>query len=158
MVLPSFVRQALAGHDLTVYGDGSQTRCFAHVHDTVDAILRLLDSEDAVGRVFNVGSRDEISILDLARLVIERSASDAGIRLVPYHEAYDRGLRGARPAQAGHLGPARAHRLEPHPLDRRRDRRRDRLRAWIRHCPSRHERLCQRQRSPRLDRELKLAR
>ena len=64
MVLPRFVRQALTGEDLTVYGDGTQTRCFAHVGDTVDALVRLLDYDDAVGSVFNVGSDAEISIIE----------------------------------------------------------------------------------------------
>jgi UDP-glucose 4-epimerase len=92
MVLPSFVRQALTGCELTVYGDGRQTRCFGHVYDTVDAVMGLLDYNRAPGGVYNIGSDEEISILDLARAVIARSDSAAGIRLVPYHEAYGEGF------------------------------------------------------------------
>lgn len=92
MVLPRLVGQAMAGEDLTVYGDGTQTRCFAHVADVVDAILRLCDTQEAVGRTFNIGSPLEISILDLARRVIERTGSDSGIRLVPYEQAYGKGF------------------------------------------------------------------
>jgi UDP-glucose 4-epimerase len=92
MVLPRFVRQALAGEPVTVYGDGTQTRCFMHVHDTVEAILRLLASEAAQGQVFNVGSDDEISINELAERVIERADSTSEIRFVPYGEAYDEGF------------------------------------------------------------------
>ena len=83
MVVPSFVRQALAGQDVTVYGDGCQSRCFAHVQDTVRALLLLLDSEDAPGQVFNVGSSTEVTIRDLAERVISRAGSSSEIRHVP---------------------------------------------------------------------------
>ena len=92
MVLPRFVQQAIDGEDLTVYGDGTQTRCFAHVADVVDAILLLCDARGALGHTFNVGSPQGISILDLARRVIERTGSDSNIRLVPYEEAYGQGF------------------------------------------------------------------
>ncbi len=92
MVLPRFVRQALAGEDLTVFGNGTQTRCFAHVHDTVAGILALLDEDAAVGDVFNIGSGDETPIIELARRVIERSGSNAHVSLVPYGEAYGEGF------------------------------------------------------------------
>jgi UDP-glucose 4-epimerase len=92
MVLPGFVRQALAGEELTVYGNGVQTRCFAHVSDTVQAILLLLADDDSVGRVFNVGSSTEIAIIELARRVIERTQASSGIRLIPYDEAYADGF------------------------------------------------------------------
>lgn len=92
MVLPRFVSQALAGEHLTVYGDGTQSRCFIHVYDTVDAILRLADSEAALDGVFNVGSTSEITIRELAERVIERTGSPSGIRFVPYHEAYGDGF------------------------------------------------------------------
>jgi UDP-glucose 4-epimerase len=92
MVLPRFVRQAVTGQPLTVFGDGTQTRCFAHVHDTVDALVRLLDCEDAAGRVFNIGNDAEISIMGLARRVIARSDSDSEVHFVPYSEAYDEGF------------------------------------------------------------------
>ncbi len=92
MVLPRFVQQALAGEDLTVYGDGAQRRCFTHVRDTVDALERLIDCSEAAGAVFNVGSSVPISIVDLARKVIERTGSDSSIRLVPYEEAFAEGF------------------------------------------------------------------
>jgi UDP-glucose 4-epimerase len=92
MVVPRFVRQALHGEDLTVFGNGTQTRCFAHVHDTVNAILTLFEHDDAIGGVFNVGSSDEIAIVELARRVIERTGSNSKIQLVPYDEAYDEGF------------------------------------------------------------------
>lgn len=92
MVLPRLVRQAVTGDDLTVYGDGTQTRCFAHVADVVDAILLLCSADAAVGRTFNIGSPHGISILDLARRVIERTGSGSEIRLVPYEEAYGKGF------------------------------------------------------------------
>jgi UDP-glucose 4-epimerase len=92
MVVPRFVRQALSGAPVTVYGDGTQTRCFAHVYDTVEAILRLLDSEAVHGQVFNVGSDREISIYELAQRVIARAESTSEIRFIPYDVAYDEGF------------------------------------------------------------------
>jgi UDP-glucose 4-epimerase len=92
MVVPRFVRQALNGEDLTVFGDGTQTRCFCHVLDTVDALLRLLTSPWCVGEVFNVGSHNEISISALAELVIKLTGSSSGIRMVPYSDAYEPGF------------------------------------------------------------------
>jgi UDP-glucose 4-epimerase len=92
MVLPRFVRQAVTGQPLTVFGDGTQTRCFAHVHDTVEALVRLLDSEEAAGQVFNIGNPSEISIVGLARRVIARSGSSSEVHFVPYEEAYDEGF------------------------------------------------------------------
>jgi UDP-glucose 4-epimerase len=92
MVLPRFVRQALRGDDLTVYGNGTQSRCFTHVLDVVHGIVLLLDHERAVGRVFNVGADPETPIIELAGKVIERSGSASKIRLVPYQEAYDEGF------------------------------------------------------------------
>ncbi len=92
MVLPRLVRQALSGEDLTVYGNGTQTRCFAHVADVVDGVLLLLAADEAVGRTFNIGSANEISIIDLARRVIERTGSSSGISLIPYEEAYGKGF------------------------------------------------------------------
>ncbi|MER7503243.1 GDP-mannose 4,6-dehydratase [Nonomuraea pusilla] len=96
MVIPRLVRQAINGEPLTVFGDGSQTRCFAHVADVVEALLLLLDSDAAVGQTFNIGSAQEVSILDLARLVIEHTGSSAEIELVPYAEAYRRGFEDMR--------------------------------------------------------------
>jgi UDP-glucose 4-epimerase len=92
MVLPRLVRQAVRCEPLTVYGDGTQTRCFGHVADTVDAVVRLLDCDSAAGRVFNVGSDAEISILALARRVIGRSGSSSEVHFVPYEEAYEDGF------------------------------------------------------------------
>jgi nucleoside-diphosphate-sugar epimerase len=92
MVMPRLVQQALAGEDLTVFGDGTQTRCFAHVADVVDAILLLLGTEGAAGRTFNIGSPNEISITDLAERVIERTDSNSGIALIPYEDAYGKGF------------------------------------------------------------------
>ena len=92
MVLPRFVRQAVRDEPVTVFGDGTQTRCFAHVHDTVDGLVRLLDSDESAGRVFNIGNDKEISILSLARRVIAQAGSSSDVRFVPYDEAYDEGF------------------------------------------------------------------
>jgi UDP-glucose 4-epimerase len=92
MVLPRFVRQALAGEDLTVYGDGRQSRCFGHVYDVVRGILSVLDHPQATSRVFNIGCSVEMSILDLAQKVIERAGSSSGVTFVPYDEAYGDGF------------------------------------------------------------------
>jgi UDP-glucose 4-epimerase len=89
MVIPRFVSQALAGEPITVYGDGSQRRCFGHVSDVVRAVSRLMESDVAVGEVFNIGSHEEISILDLAHKVREKVGSDSEIIHVPFEEAYD---------------------------------------------------------------------
>src|SRR4051812_39583174 len=88
MVLPRFVRQALTGEDLTVYGDGNQSRCFGHVYDVVGGLLQLIDTDAAVGRPFNIGAPIETKIVELARRVIERTQSSSKIALVPYAEAY----------------------------------------------------------------------
>jgi UDP-glucose 4-epimerase len=92
MVLPRFVGQAIAGEDLTVYGDGSQSRCFSHVHDTTRALVMLMDEEGARGTAFNVGRSSEITILELAETVIEQTGSTSDIRMVPYEEAYGEGF------------------------------------------------------------------
>ena len=92
MVIPRFVQQALAGTDLTVYGDGTQSRCFCHLHDTVEALIRLLDAPSAVGDVFNVGAQNETSIKGLAELVIQITGSTSGVCYVPYEEAYEPGF------------------------------------------------------------------
>jgi UDP-glucose 4-epimerase len=90
MVLPRFVRQAVADQPLSVFGDGTQTRCFCHVADVVDGLLRLLDHETS-GQVFNIGSTEEISMLDLAHRVVGLAASASDIQLVPYEEAFEAG-------------------------------------------------------------------
>jgi UDP-glucose 4-epimerase len=92
MVLPRFIRQALNGDDLTVFGNGTQSRCFAHVLDVVHGIVLVHDDDRTAGRVFNIGSATEIPIVELARRVIERTGSRSRIRLVPYDEAYDDGF------------------------------------------------------------------
>nr|WP_113701591.1 GDP-mannose 4,6-dehydratase [Nonomuraea lactucae] len=92
MVIPRLVQQALTGQPLTVFGDGTQTRCFAHVADVVDALVRLLGTEAAVGQTFNIGSAEEVSILELAKLVIEHTGSASGVEMIPYHEAYQHGF------------------------------------------------------------------
>ena len=92
MVIPRFVKQALTGAPLTVYGDGRQTRCFTHVGDVVRALVRLVDEPRALGNVFNVGTTEEISILDLATRVQTVTGSSSTITFVPYDEAYDEGF------------------------------------------------------------------
>jgi UDP-glucose 4-epimerase len=92
MVLPNFAAQALTGEPITVYGDGSQSRCFGHVQDAVEALLRLLATPASVGQVFNVGSDEEVTILRLAEMVRDAAGSRSEIRLVPYDEAYAEGF------------------------------------------------------------------
>jgi UDP-glucose 4-epimerase len=92
MVLPNFVRAALAGEPLTVFGDGTQSRCFCHVKDTVGALARLIEHPQAVGQIFNVGSEEEISIGDLAGLVKTMTGSASPIQYIPYDEAYEQGF------------------------------------------------------------------
>jgi UDP-glucose 4-epimerase len=92
MVLPRFVRAALRGEPLTVYGNGAQSRCFTHVRDVVLALTGLAAHPEAPGRVFNVGSREELPIVELARRVIERSGSSSNIDFVPYDDAYGEGF------------------------------------------------------------------
>lgn len=92
MVLPRFVEQAMRGADLTVYGDGSQSRCFLHIADAVPALIGLLECDAAVGEIYNVGSPRVVRISDLAQLVIERTGSSSGIRHVPFDVAYEAGF------------------------------------------------------------------
>ena len=92
MVIPNFVRQALAGQPITVHGDGSQTRSFCHVRDVVGALLRLMDEPRAVGEVFNVGNSQEISIMALAERVRALTASGSPIVTIPYDQAYESGF------------------------------------------------------------------
>jgi UDP-glucose 4-epimerase len=89
MVVPRFVSQAVKGDPLTVYGDGSQSRCFTHVGDTVRAIIALMDCDTTVGEVYNIGSRNEITIRDLATRVRDRAGTNSPIIHVPYAIAYD---------------------------------------------------------------------
>jgi UDP-glucose 4-epimerase len=92
MVIPNFVRQALAGEPITVFGDGNQSRSFTHVTDVVDALLKLVVEPGAIGQVFNIGNTEEISIRALAERVKVLSGSDSAIKLVPYDEAYESGF------------------------------------------------------------------
>jgi UDP-glucose 4-epimerase len=92
MVIPTFVRQALAGRPITVYGTGEQTRCFGYVGDVVGALVSLMEKEEAVGQVFNIGSNEEVSILEVARRVKELTGSKSEIVFVPYDEAYEEGF------------------------------------------------------------------
>lgn len=92
MVVPRFIRQALGGEPITVYGDGSQRRCFCDVRDVVPAILGLAGHSDAPGRVYNIGGTEEVSIQELAERVVEMTGSDSQITKVPYSEAYAPGF------------------------------------------------------------------
>jgi len=92
MVIPTFVKQALAGRPITVYGDGKQSRCFGYVGDVVGALIKLMDHNEAVGNVFNIGSNQEITILKLAERVKELTQSESEIVFVPYDEAYEEGF------------------------------------------------------------------
>jgi UDP-glucose 4-epimerase len=92
MVIPTFVRQALAGRPITVYGSGEQTRCFGFVKDVVGALVSLMEKDEAVGEVFNIGSNEEVSINQLAERVRELTGSKSEIVRVPYDEAYEEGF------------------------------------------------------------------
>lgn len=92
MVLPTFVRQALAGHPITVFGDGTQSRSFTYVGDVVDALIKLVDQPRAAGEVFNIGSSEEISIRQLAEKVRALARSQSPIVLIPYDKAYESGF------------------------------------------------------------------
>jgi UDP-glucose 4-epimerase len=91
MVIPRFVKQALAGEPITVFGDGQQTRCFCHVHDVVPALVALLADESAYSKVFNLGSTEQTTIAQLAERVISATGSASTIAKVPYEEAYGDG-------------------------------------------------------------------
>jgi UDP-glucose 4-epimerase len=92
MVIPRFVRQALRGEPIQVYGDGSQSRCFCDVRDVIQAIAGLATSNDAVGRVYNIGSTEEVSIMQLAERVKALVGSASEIAVIPYSEAYPPGF------------------------------------------------------------------
>jgi UDP-glucose 4-epimerase len=96
MVVPRFVQAALAHQPIRVYGDGEQQRCFCNVRDVVDAIYRLSQTPQAVGQVFNVGSEEEVTIMELAQRVRRRTHSQSDITLVPYDEAYEAGFEDFR--------------------------------------------------------------
>jgi UDP-glucose 4-epimerase len=92
MVLPNFVRQALAGEPITVYGSGKQSRCFCDVRDSVESVIRLLATEQSVGEVVNIGTDQEVTIEQLAHLVKERTESNSAVTFVPYDQAYEPGF------------------------------------------------------------------
>jgi UDP-glucose 4-epimerase len=96
MVIPRLVKQAVHGQPLSVHGDGLQTRCFCNVQDTVRAVIALSSHPGAVGQIYNVGSRDEITILDLARRILTRAGSASTINLIPYEQAYAAGFEDMR--------------------------------------------------------------
>lgn len=92
MVIPRFVSMALAGDPLPVYGDGSQTRCFCHVQDAISALEKLIECDAAVGEVVNIGSTEEVTMLELAKRVKARSKSKSTIKKIPYSKAFGAGF------------------------------------------------------------------
>ena len=92
MVIPSFVRQALAGHPITVFGDGTQSRSFTYVGDVVRALIALIGEPKAIGQVFNIGNGYEITIGDLAEKVKKLTGSNSEIVRIPYDQAYESGF------------------------------------------------------------------
>jgi UDP-glucose 4-epimerase len=92
MVIPNFVQQALTGQDITVYGDGTQTRCFTHVSDVIEALIAIAEHPQAVGEVYNIGSDHEISMLELAERIKNLTESASNIVFVPYDQAYEEGF------------------------------------------------------------------
>ncbi len=92
MVVPRFVRAALSNEPLTIFGDGQQTRCFAHVHDVVEAVIAIAFSDKTIGLAINIGNNFEISILDLAKKIILEVSSNSDLEFLPYSEAYGAGF------------------------------------------------------------------
>jgi UDP-glucose 4-epimerase len=92
MVIPNFVRQALAGEPITVFGDGTQSRSFTHVADVVGALIALIHEPKAIGQVINIGNTEEVTIRELAERVRKQSGSNSLIKLIPYDEAYESGF------------------------------------------------------------------
>ena len=92
MVVPRFVKAALNNEPITIYGNGNQTRCFAHVYDVVDAVIAIAFAKNTIGKVINIGNNFEISINDLAKKIIEETNSTSQIAYVPYEEAYGEGF------------------------------------------------------------------
>ena len=92
MVLPSFVQQALSGSPITVFGDGTQSRSFTYVGDVVECLLKLVSEPKAVGQVFNIGNKEEVTILKLAEIVKSLTASASPIEFIPYDQAYEEGF------------------------------------------------------------------
>jgi len=96
MVVPRLIQQALSGSPMTVFGDGSQTRCFTNVRDVVEALVRIAAAPAAIGRVVNIGQPNEVSIEDLAELIRTITASSSTIEHVPYAVAYEPGFEDMR--------------------------------------------------------------
>ena len=92
MVLPRFISQALRNEDITVFGDGNQTRCFCNVSDVIKALYMLGTNSNAIGEVFNIGSKNEISMLSLAKTVIAQTKSKSQIKLIPYIDMFGNGF------------------------------------------------------------------
>jgi UDP-glucose 4-epimerase len=92
MVVPRFVTAALARRPVEIFGDGSQTRCFCHVHDTIGALQRLMDSDVTSGEIYNVGSQNRIRIVDLAERVLDATGSSSAIEFVPFDRVYGQGI------------------------------------------------------------------
>ena len=92
MVLPTFVRQALVGEAITVYGSGEQSRCFTHVFDIVEGLAAIARHDSTIGKIYNLGSTSEISINRLAQLVLEATGSSSPIVHIPYAQAYAPGF------------------------------------------------------------------
>jgi UDP-glucose 4-epimerase len=92
MVIPRLVRQALSGAPLTVFGDGTQQRCFCDVRDVTEALVGLIERTDAPVQVYNIGNTEEVSIAELADRIVSAAGSDSSIQLVPYDEAYPPGF------------------------------------------------------------------
>jgi UDP-glucose 4-epimerase len=96
MVVPRLIQQVINNKPMTVYGDGSQTRCFCYVTDVVRALIGLMNSEESIGEIYNVGNRDEISIMELAHLIKNIAQSNSRIITVPYDAAYEEGFEDMR--------------------------------------------------------------
>jgi UDP-glucose 4-epimerase len=92
MVIPRFVERALAGAALEVHGDGTQTRSFCHVSDTVRAIVGMMEARDVSGEIFNIGSAERVRIIDLARRVLDLTRSESKLAFVPHAEVYGLGI------------------------------------------------------------------
>lgn len=96
MVIPRLVNQAIAGDQLTVYGDGEQSRCFCHVDDVVAGLVGLLDEPEAIGEVFNIGATEEVTILQLADKILAKAGSNSAVELISYDDAFPAGFEDMR--------------------------------------------------------------
>jgi UDP-glucose 4-epimerase len=92
MVIPRFIKSALSNEPLTIFGNGNQTRCFAHVQDVVDAVILVAFSDKTIGKVLNIGNNKEISMNSLAKMVISQTGSESEIAYLPYEQAYGVGF------------------------------------------------------------------